>query len=142
MSFYFDIFVESTIASSFIPFAHEPTFFSMKSFAEAGYDYNMQLAATLAVIGSAIGAIFCFMVGFWFSKIYHIQGNQKHLSLEKYTEASRSFSRYFTVLLPFTWLPLLNFLPLVAGFLGVRARLVLPLVIAGKIAYYGYYAMY
>lgn len=142
MNSYINIFIESAVASSFIPFAQSPTFLAMRSFASAGYEYNMPLAAAIAVFGSAIGAIFSFMVGYLFSKIYRIKGNQKHLSIEKYNNASRYFTNYFTILLPFTWLPLLNFLPLIAGFLNVRAKLVLPLVIVGKIAYYSYYVMY
>lgn len=138
MNLYINVFIESSIASSFIPFANEPTFFAMSSFG----GYNMPLAAMFAVFGSAVGAIFSFMVGYWFSKIYHIKGNKQHLSIEKYNAASRYFTNYFTILLPFTWLPLLNFLPLIAGFLNVRAKLVLPLIIVGKIAYYSYCVMH
>lgn len=142
MALYLKIFIEAIITSSFVPFAHEPAFFAMSSFASAGYDYDISLAVALAVAGSLVGTLLCFMVGRWLSKLYNIEGDQKHLTLEKYNSAARSFSRYFTVLLLFTWMPLLNLLPLVAGFLSIRAKVVFPLVIIGKITYYGYHTMY
>jgi membrane protein YqaA with SNARE-associated domain len=100
-------------------------------------NYDMKLPIVIAVIGSAIGASFCFALGLLLKRLYFKTG-QKHLSPEKYNKASRIFSRFFMILLPFTWIVLFNFLPLIAAFLGKRARIVLPLVILGKIGYYGF----
>lgn len=138
MNFYLDVFVQSMIVSSFIPFISDPTFFAMKSF--GGYD--MKLAVVLAVLGSAIGAAICFMVGKFVAKMYRIEGNQKSLSIEKYNKASRFFSKNMMVLMLVTWLPLLKFLPLVGGFLGCSFRITMLLVILGKIGYYGYYGLF
>ncbi len=132
--YYINVLIESATVSGFIPFAHEPTFFAMVGFG----GYNLILATAIAVLGAAIGSSFGFIVGVLILKLYRKYGNQKHLTAEQYNMASRIFSRFFILLLPFTWLPMLNFLPLIAGFLGQRARIVLPLVIIGKIAYYSY----
>jgi len=133
MNYYLDVLIESAYVSSIIPFGHEPTFFAMLGFG----NYDMRLAVLLAVIGSAIGATFCFVLGLIIKNLYFKSGH-KHLSLEKYNKASRIFSRFFMMLLPFTWIVLLNFLPLIAAFLGKRAKIVLPLVILGKLGYYSY----
>jgi len=133
MNFYLNILIESAYVSSIIPFGHEPTFFAMLGFG----NYDMMLPVIIAVIGSAIGASFCFALGLFMKNIYFKTG-QKHLSREKYQKASQIFSRFFMLLLPFTWIVLLNFLPLIAAFLGKRARIVLPLVILGKIGYYSF----
>lgn len=137
MSFYIDVFREAAFVSSPIPFAHEPTFFAMRSFG----GYNMLIAAAFAVAGSALGAAFSFILGYGSFKLYQKKGNKNYLTIEKYNAASRSFRRCFLILLPFTWLPLLNLLVFVAGFLGIRAKLVFPLVIAGKTAYYCWYIL-
>ncbi len=140
MNLYLDVFVESAIAASFIPFINDPTFFAMKSYSESGYDFDMQLAVLLATLGSAVGATFCFVVGCWIKKMYRIGGNQK-LSEEKYNKAAKFFSKNMTVLMLVTWLPMLKFLPLIGGFLGARAKVILPLVVIGKAAYYSYYGL-
>lgn len=137
MNFYLDVFVESVIVSSFIPFAGDPTFFAMKGF--GGYD--MKLAVMLAVLGSAIGAALCFIVGHWIAKMYKLDGNQKNLSIEKYNKASRFFSKHLMILMPLTWLPMLKFLPLFSGFLGGGARLTMLLVVLGKVGYYSYHGL-
>ncbi len=135
MNFYLDVLLESILVSTPIPFVGNPTFFAMHGFG----GYNMPLAAVVAVIGSAIGAAASFFFGYMFLKLYRKQGGERHLSREKYNLASHYFARYFIFILPFSWLPLFNFLAMVAGFLGMRYKLVLPLIIAGQIAHYGYY---
>ncbi len=138
MNFYLDVFVESLIVSSFIPFVSDPTFFAMKGF--GGHD--MSIAVALAVLGSAIGAAVCYVVGHWIAEIYKLEGNQKNLSIEKYNKASQFFSKHIMILMLLTWLPLLKFLPLFSGFLGGNAKLTMLLVVLGKAGYYGYHGLF
>lgn len=137
MNYYLDVFVESMFVSSFIPFKNDPTFFAMSGF--GGYD--MQLAVALAVLGSMIGAVICFVTGRLIFKMYFRNGGQKSLSIERYDRAARFFSRNIMILMPLTWLPLLKFLPLFSGFLGCSFRTTMLLVILGKIGYYSYYGL-
>lgn len=141
MDFYFDVFLESMLVASIIPFAHEPTVFAMREFTKYGYDYDMSLAALVATIGAALGIVFSFVLGKWFLKLYRVKNTKNQMSAERYAELSRGFVRYFTILFPFTWLPLLNLLPFVAGFLSINARRSLPLFIIGKAWYYWYYLL-
>lgn len=138
-SFYLNVFRESAFVSSIIPFVGEPTFFAIIEFSKYGYDYNKPLAVVIATLGAAVGASFSFLLGKWCLKLYRSRNVKEQISAEKYSNVAKSFSRYFTILFPFTWLPLLNLLPFTAGFLSLRAWRVLPLVIIGKAAYYGYY---
>ncbi len=132
---YIDVFKEALLTSSIVPFAQNPTFVAMKSFG----NYDMSLAFALAIAGSAIGIILSFIIGRLLFRLFAKNINENKESLEKYESSKKKFSRYFLILLPFTWLPLLNFLAPACGFFGIRARLSLPLMIAGQAAYYGYY---
>lgn len=138
MSAYLDVFIESILANSIIPFMHDPSFFAMRSFG----GYNMPLAAVFAISGAALGGIFNFMLGWWLLKLYNKKNDRKCLPREQYDRFVQIFSRYFIVLLPVSWLPLLNFLVFFAGFFGVRAKLALPLVIAGQAMYYSWYLLH
>ncbi len=135
MGAYLDVFIESILANSIIPFMHEPSFFAMHSFG----GYNMPLAAVLAILGSFIGAAFNFALGLGLLRLYRRKNDRKHLPIDKYNKFKHTFSRYFIILLPLSWMPLLNILVLLAGFFGTKARLVLSLVLAGQIAHYGWY---
>lgn len=135
MDFYFDIFVESAFAASIIPFHSDPTFFAMRSF--GGYD--LTLAALVAVLGSTLGAIFNFMLGYLLLKIYDSVKNKKETTVTLYSKYSSYFSKYFIFALFFSFMPLLNFLVIAAGFFAVRARVAIPIVMAGQAARYTYY---
>ncbi|MEQ1789848.1 MAG: hypothetical protein ABL857_05330, partial [Rickettsiales bacterium] len=76
MDLYLKVFYESILAAGLYPFAHEPTFFAMRGFGS----YNMPLAATLAILGAAIGSTFTFIIGFYIFKIYRKSKNSKQLS--------------------------------------------------------------
>jgi membrane protein YqaA with SNARE-associated domain len=136
-NFYIDVFKEALLTSSIIPFAQNPTFVAMKSFG----NYDMSLAFAFAIAGSAIGIMIGFIIGRLLFRLFAKNINENSDSLEKYESSKNKFSRYFLLLLPFTWLPLLNFLAPACGFFGIRARLALPLMIAGQAAYYGYYLL-
>lgn len=138
MSVYSDVFWESALVSALVPFAHDPTFFAMHSFGT----FDMVRAAEFAVLGAIVGFIFLFSLGRFLLKIYRKKNERKYMTRAQYNDARRSFYRYFIIILPFCWMPLLNFLVFVAGFLDISAWLVFPLVIGGKIAYYGYYVIY
>lgn len=137
MDFYLNVFLESAHAASIIPlYSSGATFYAMRSF--GGFD--LPLAAVIAVSGSALGALFNFLLGYGLLLLYRKKHNL--MSKEKYSSASRWFFKYGIALLPFSWLPLFNFLVVAAGFLGVRARVALPLVILGQALYFGYYTFY
>jgi membrane protein YqaA with SNARE-associated domain len=138
MDFYLNVFLESAHAASIIPlYSSGATFYAMRSFG----GFNLPLAAMLAVFGSALGALFNFALGYGLLFLYR-KKNIKFMSNEKYSRASRWFFKYGIVLLPLSWLPFFNFLVVAAGFLGVRARVALPLVILGQALYFGYYTFY
>lgn len=135
MSAYLDVFTESALVASIIPFTHDPSFLAMLSFG----GYNMPLATALAILGAATGAVFNFTLGRLLLYFYQKKNWLSFLSIETYNKSSGIFLRYFFVLLPFSWLSTLNFFVFLAGFLGTRAKLALSLVMAGQIAHYGWY---
>ncbi len=137
MSAYFDVFIESAITASIIPFGSNPSFFAMLSFG----NYNMFLAAILAISGAALGIIFNFILGRFLLSLYQKTNGTIFLPIEKYNKFLGIFSRYFIVLLPFSWLPMFNFFVFFAGFFQTRAKLALPLAIAGQIGYYCWYLL-
>ncbi|MEZ5690858.1 MAG: hypothetical protein R3D71_04245 [Rickettsiales bacterium] len=140
MEYYIDIFIESLLASSIVPFQNDPTFVAMYSFAASSFgSFNMELATTAALVGISIGMFFNFMVGRLLLRLYKIRANKNELPKDRYNKYAHRFTRYFLILLPFSWLPLLNFLVVAAGFFGVKARVALPLVVGGEMVRYGYY---
>ena len=135
MSVYIDVFIESVLVSSIIPFMSDPSFSAMRLFG----GYNMPLATVIAVFGASLGAVFNFMLGSWVLKLYRKKNDRKYFPIEKYNKFRHIFFKYFIILLPFSWVTLLDFLVFFAGFFGVRAKLALSLVIAGQIIHYGWY---
>ena len=128
MNFYLSVFTEAAHAASIIPFANNVTLFAMRGF--GGFD--MQLASTLAIAGATLGSAFNYALGACFSKLPTAQS---------YTRARAFFQRYGVFLLPFSFLPMLNFASLAAGFLCVRARVALPLCLISWAGYYDWFLL-
>ena len=135
MNHYLDVFTESARIASIIPFTSEPTFFAMASF--GGFD--MRLAAGLAVLGGTLGMGFNWAVGRGLLALHR----KKSFRVNEYWYAKLQafFNGYGgAILLLLSWLPLLKFALVAAGFLNVRWwRYALPLLVVGHAAGYGYY---
>ena len=133
MDNYTNVFIESARVASLIPFSSEPTFFAMFYFG----GFNMPLAIALAVAGATIGMSVNWLIGKSLLKIHQ----KKKLSVSEYwyNKCSQLFNKYGAILVLFSWLPLMKLMLVAAGFLNVRFRFVLPLVIIGHTIGYGYY---
>ncbi len=136
MSLYLDIFLEAAHTASLVPLASEPTFFAMY-----GFGYNIQLAAVVAILGASLGAGFNFVLGVFLRRLYHKKNATHLLSEKQYSRAKNFFSRFGFVFLLFSWLPLLNFTVFAAGFLAMRPRIAMSLVVIGLTTRYGYYIL-
>lgn len=131
-SFYFSIFLESAFSASIIPLSSDPTFFAMKAFG----NYNMAVPFILAVIGASTGQSFNWLVG-----KYMLERKQKGgLAIDDYwyNRFTVLFNTYGIFLLLLSWVPLCNFLVVLAGFFGTKPKFVLPLVIIGQAMHYGW----
>ena len=138
MSLYLKILIETAHYASLIPFANEPTFFAMKAF--GGFD--MLLAFLCAVSGAILGAEFNFSIGYCLKKLYLKQQNPKYLKPNNYEKGKKFFAKYGIFLLVISWLPTLNSSVFAAGFFGMRAKIVLPIVLIGQIIHYGWFLFY
>jgi membrane protein YqaA with SNARE-associated domain len=97
----------------------------------------MPLATALAVAGATIGMSVNWLIGKSLLKIHQ----KKKLSVSEYwyNKCSQLFNKYGAILVLFSWLPLMKLMLVAAGFLNVRFRFVLPLIIIGHTIGYGYY---
>ena len=129
MNLYANVFIEAAHTASVIPFANNVTYFSMHGFG----GFNMPLAFALATLGAFLGAKLNWIIGKAFSRLP---------GAKKYTSARAFFQRHGMYLLLFSFLPLLNFTSLAAGFLGLRARVAMPLCLISWAGYYGYFLLY
>jgi len=133
MDHYISVFIESARVASIIPFSSEPTFFAMFYFG----GFNMLFATALAVAGATVGMSFNWFVG----KIL-LEWHKKrplHVSEYWYNKCSLLFNKYGAVFVVLSWLPAMKLILVIAGFLNVRYRFLLPLIIAGHALCYGYY---
>ena len=136
---YINVFLEAAHYASLIPLANEPTFFAMHAFSQLGGGFNMPFAVLCAIAGAALGAAFNFAIGGWLKYTYLKQEITKYVSVGQYGKAKKLFMRYGALLLFVSWMPLLNFSVVAAGFLGMRAKIALPIVLIGQIAHYGWF---
>ena len=128
---YFNIFLESAWKASIIPLGNDTTFFAMKAFG----NYNMTTPFLLSITGAMLGQLFNWLVGRF------LVGHKARMKVSDYWQnrVSTLFNKYGIFLLLFSWVPLCNLIVVLAGFVGTRIKIVLPLVMAGQIFYYGCY---
>jgi len=135
MSFYLPIFLESAWVASIIPMSSEPTFFAMKAF--GGYD--MAIPFLLAIAGATLGQSLNWLVG---KMLLRLEKNKKlNISDYWYHRVAGLFNQYGIFLLLLSWVPLCNLLVVLAGFVGTKPKIVLPLIIIGQAAHYGSYLL-
>lgn len=140
MNLYLNVFSEAAHYASLIPLSNEPTFFAMHAFAsDSASAFNMPVAALCAVAGAMLGATFNFAMGYGLKRFYLTQENPKHLKKSQYENGKKFFAKYGFLLLLISWLPIFNFSVLAAGFLGMRAKIALPIVLIGEISRYGWF---
>jgi membrane protein YqaA with SNARE-associated domain len=132
MNHYLSVFIEALWNASIIPGASETTLAAMRAFGEQ----QMLVPTILAIIGGFLGQTFNWLAGAFI--VFLHRKNTFSLSPEAYEKARAFFQRYLTWLMTLCWLPMMNFLAFAAGFLGVRARIALPLLLAGTVFHYLY----
>lgn len=133
MDNYTNVFIESARVASIIPFSSEPTYFAMFYFG----GFNMPLATALAVVGATLGMSLNWWIGNALLKLH--KKKSFNVSEYWYNKCSSLFNKYGAILVLFCWLPLMKMLIVAAGFLNVRFRFLLPLIIIGHTFGYGYY---
>jgi membrane protein YqaA with SNARE-associated domain len=125
----FPIFFQSAWKASIIPLGQDTAFFAMKAFG----NYDMTFPLVLAVVGATIGQMFNWYIGKW------LIAHRAQMKINDYwlNRVSSLFNKYGIFLLLFSWAPLCNFFVVLAGFVGTKPKIVLPLIIIGQAAYYG-----
>jgi len=129
------VFLEALWSASIIPFSNDATFAAMASF--GGFD--MKIPALLSIIGATLGQVFNLIVGKLLLEC-HRKGwlfVQPHW----YDKIALIFNKYFIWLLVFSWVSIVKFSLVFAGFLGTRTRFALPLILIGQIYCYGSYLL-
>lgn len=127
---YLQIFIETAHVASIIPFGNDATIYAMKSF--GGFD--MTTATFTAIVGASAGQSFNWLLGHALLRLMH--NEQWKLRPDLYEKTQRLFHRYGIWLLPLSFVPMLNFITVAAGFLRIPYRLVLPLATLGASAHY------
>lgn len=128
--FYSRVFIESAWVASILPLAAEQTLYAMKAF--GGFDLDK--AFVLALIGSTLGQLFNWGLGRGLLKMK--ERGMFNVSDYWYSRIGNLYIKYGVFTLFFCWAPLCNFLVVAAAFLGVRARIALPLMLLGIIYKY------
>jgi len=123
------IFIESAWKASIIPFGNDVTFFALKSF--GGYD--MALPFILAVAGATLGQTFNWCLGHFLISYK----DRLNINEQLYSRFATAFNQYGVFLLLFSWAILCNMLVVIAGFVGTKPKIVLPLIIIGQAVHYG-----
>jgi membrane protein YqaA with SNARE-associated domain len=122
---------DSLMGALLLPPRDELVFSVMHHF--GGYDAPTMI--TLAVLGSTLG----FMVNYLFGRLLRHCKNQEWIAERsaKWDALIAGFQRYGMWLLPFAFVPVLGGITtLAAGIFCIRLRVVVPLVIIGRIGYY------
>lgn len=129
MNLYLQVFLENAHAASVVPMASSAALLAMKAFG----GYNMPLAYAIAVAGAVLGQTFNWYVGVLLRKT-----PVGLLSDERYRHGKMLFHKYGIFLLLLCWAPIMNFVTVAAGFLEVRLKTALPLIILGTAAWFGW----
>lgn len=131
MSTYLNVLLESAWTASIVPISSEASLYAMDAFGS----YNMPLAVGLAMAGATLGQFVNWLIG----NIMMIKRPANGWSIPDavYYKSKTLFNKYFIFLLFFSWVTGGNILVIIAGFLGARPKLVMPLVIAGYLFHYG-----
>jgi membrane protein YqaA with SNARE-associated domain len=131
MNLYPQLFLNAAHHASIIPFGNDLTFYAMKSFGT----YPMGVSVVLTIIGALLGHVFNWYVGR--SLIFYEYKGKLRISPERYERIRKFFDSYGIYLLLFSWAPLCNLLPVVAGFFKLPLKKILPFVAAGLVWHYG-----
>src|SRR5690606_18343291 len=123
-------FYESVWKGSIVPFSNDAAYYTMHSF---GSDqFNLLLAWALGVVGTTLGQIFNYYIGYllaWLSQ----QFRKKEAPS---SNVKRLFQRYTIWMLLFCWVPFFNFLTVFHGFAHTRRKLVFTLLLIGNAIHY------
>lgn len=136
MNPYVTVFKDAAWNASIIPFSSEATLFAMRGF--GGFD--LHLALMMTIVGAMAGLLFNWGIGRLILLLF--RRGKVRMNQAQYEKASFVLRRYFLFLLLLCWNPMLNYMPVVAAFLGVRLRIALPLMLVGEAGYYTYQLFY
>ncbi len=134
MTAYYIIFSNSLFSSLILSLRSEYAWFIAQEFG----GHNMWLATLAAVAGSALGMSANFGLGYY---CFRMRTQWMHFSDAAYDRISGYMRRYgvWVLLLPsFTFAPLVA---LIVGLFRVPFRKAVMIMVAGRLGYYGYYAV-
>ncbi|NBX03528.1 MAG: hypothetical protein EBR02_05640 [Alphaproteobacteria bacterium] len=135
-SLYLNIATDGVLSSLLVPLRSPTTFFAMKSF--GGYDAaTLQIAAAIAAGSAALGH--CINWGLGWLLLVFAKSRQLKFLHKGYLPAQKYFATGGIITLLFSWVTLFSLFSVIAGFLGVRLRYALPLLLIGQAGYFGYY---
>lgn len=124
------VFFEAAWDASVVPLASEATLFALLAFDKG----NLPVLLAVAIIGAVIGQLFNWWVGTLLKRVQ--MQNKLNISQDYYAKSARLFNYYGVFLLLLCWFSLFNVIVVIAGFLGTRLRIMLPLVIIAEVGYY------
>lgn len=131
MNHYLNVFLEAFYTASLIPFASESTLSAMKAFG----GYNLPLAVALAVIGGVMGQTINLTLGHVLRRLRKPGG--WNIPEPRYQKAQRLFYSYGLFIYLVCWLAFGNLVVVISGFLNIRPKTALPLILLGYAAHYG-----
>lgn len=128
----FAVFVESIWEASIIPFAQETTLAALHAFKSPDYTVAIIIAFFAALIGQTAN----WLLGALLAKSY--DSGAFKLKPAYYAKAQSIFKRYGLFLLVLSFIPFVNIIVVIAGFLRLPyTRICLPLIALGYAFYYG-----
>lgn len=130
-SFSYQLLLDAAHQASIIPFGNDIVFYAMKSFGT----YPMGVPVALSIAGGLLGYIFNWYVGR--SLMFFEYKGRFRMNPTRYETIRTYAEKYGIYLLVLSWMPLLNLLPVAAGFLKLPLKKILPFVIAGLAWHYG-----
>lgn len=129
---YLQVLIESAWRASIIPLSSEATIYAMKLFG----GYHIPLAVACAFTGAMLGQIFNLLLGYGLLTLKN--KGIVPINDNAYSKSKGYFFKYYVfLLLLFGWAAGGNVLVIIAGFLGARMIMVLPLLAIGYLANYG-----
>lgn len=126
VSLLWGLFASSVLASTLLPGGSELTLTALA----LGGEFDHWTILWVATLGNTLGGLSNWVIGYWVSRRYPLQGSKQ---ADRHPVAWRWVQRYGVWTLLLSWLPVIGDpLVLLAGWLRMRFRYVVPLVLLGK----------
>lgn len=134
-NFLLPVLFEALHHASIVPFGSETTFYAMKAFGT----HAMVPPVIVAIIGASLGHLINWYIGRTLA--YFEYKGKFRINPHWYERARALFDKYGVFMLFFCWLPFFNLLVVASGFLKMPLKKIMPFVVIGLAAHYGWMIM-